>query len=65
MSIFFCFFISILAEMNRRSINLIKEESELISGFNVEYFGVEFTLIFIPEYGIIIFVVVLCLYLII
>jgi NADH:ubiquinone oxidoreductase subunit H len=57
--IFFCFFISILAEINRSPIDLVEGESELVSGFNVEYYGVEyyieFALIFIAEYGRIIF----------
>jgi len=55
MPIFFCFFIRILAEINRSPIDLVEGESELVSGFNVEYYGVEFALIFIAEYGIIIF----------
>jgi len=33
----------------------IENESELVFGFNVKYFGVEFALIFIVEYGIVIF----------
>jgi len=44
-SIFFCFFISILAEINRSPMDLVDGESELVSGFNVEYYGVEFALI--------------------
>jgi len=52
---FFCFFISILAEINQRPIDLVEGESELVSGFNVEYHGVKFALIFIAEYGIIFF----------
>jgi len=55
MPIFFCFFISILAEMNRSPMDLVEGESGLVSGFNVEYYGVEFALIFIAEYGRIIF----------
>lgn len=49
------FFIRILAELNRRPIDFIEGESELVSGFNVEYFRGGFGLIFIAEYGIIIF----------
>jgi len=41
--------------MNRRPIDLVEGESELVSGF--EYFEMEFALIFIftAEYGIITF----------
>jgi len=41
--------------MNRRPIDLVEGESELVSGFNVEYFGAEFVSIFIAEYGMILF----------
>jgi NADH:ubiquinone oxidoreductase subunit H len=53
-SIFFCFFIRILTETNQRSIDLVEGEYKLVSGFNVEYFKVEFALIFIAKYEIII-----------
>ena len=50
------FFVRVLAELNRRSIDFVKGESELVSGFNVmEYFNGAFALIFIAEYGIITF----------
>jgi NADH-quinone oxidoreductase subunit H len=53
------FFLRILAELNRRPIDLIEGESELVSGFNVEYFRGSFAIIFLGEYGIIIFIVYL------
>lgn len=55
MPLFIVFFISVLAELNRSPIDFIEGESELVSGFNVEYFSGGFALIFIAEYGMIIF----------
>lgn len=57
------FFISILAELNRRPIDFIEGESELVSGFNVEYFSGIFAIIFLAEYGIIIFISLIIIYL--
>lgn len=53
--LFIVFFIRILVELNRSPIDFIEGESELVSGFNIEYFRGGFALIFIAEYGIIIF----------
>lgn len=50
------FFIRSLAEINRSPIDLIEGESELVSGFNVEYFGTRFALIFLGEYGVVMFI---------
>lgn len=48
-------FVRILAELNRSPMDFIEGESELVSGFNIEYFRGSFALIFMGEYGIIIF----------
>ena len=53
--LFLIFFVRVLAELNRRPIDFVEGESELVSGFNVEYFSGVFALIFIAEYGMIIF----------
>nr|BCS80002.1 NADH dehydrogenase subunit 1 [Monomorium triviale] len=55
MPLFLVYFISILAELNRTPMDFIEGESELVSGFNVEYFSGGFALIFMAEYGMIIF----------
>uniref|UniRef100_UPI0030E06590 NADH dehydrogenase subunit 1 n=1 Tax=Echinolaelaps fukienensis TaxID=2902762 RepID=UPI0030E06590 len=53
--LFVMWFFTILAETNRTPFDLSEGESELVSGFNIEYSGIEFALIFMAEYGNILF----------
>ena len=56
---FFMFFISALAETNRVPFDLPEAESELVSGYNVEYAATTFVLFFLAEYSNILIMCVL------
>merc|ERR1711992_515917 len=51
--------ISCVAETNRTPFDFAEGESELVSGFNIEYGSAGFALIFIAEYARIIFMSVI------
>nr|AML26743.1 NADH dehydrogenase subunit 1 [Histeridae sp. BMNH 1274745] len=53
-------FVSCLAETNRTPFDFAEGESELVSGFNVEYSSGGFALIFLAEYSNIIFMSMVC-----
>ena len=58
--VFVIFIISILAETNRHPFDLPEAESELVSGYNVEYSAGGFALFFLGEYSSIILMSSLC-----
>nr|UFR82889.1 NADH dehydrogenase subunit 1 [Mecynorhina polyphemus] len=64
--IFMCFplsmvwFVSSLAETNRTPFDFVEGESELVSGFNVEYSSAGFAFIFMAEYASIMFMSFMC-----
>nr|ALO71044.1 NADH deshydrogenase subunit 1 [Pselaphinae sp. 6 EF-2015] len=53
-------FVSMLAETNRTPFDFAEGESELVSGFNVEYSSGGFAMIFLAEYSSILFMSMMC-----
>jgi len=61
--VFLCWLVTIIAESNRTPFDFAEGESELVSGFNIEYGRGGFATLFLAEYGIIIFMRYLVRYL--
>lgn len=54
--LFFVWLVVIVAEVNRSPFDFAEGERELVSGFNIEYGSGGFAILFISEYGNIIFI---------
>nr|QPC56421.1 NADH dehydrogenase subunit 1 [Nepanthia sp. M04] len=61
--LFLVWFVSTLAETNRSPFDLTEGESEIVSGYNVEYAGGPFAMFFIAEYANIVFINLLSVFL--
>ena len=48
---FVIFFLSATAEINRSPFDLLEAESEIITGYHIEYSGMKFALFYLGEYG--------------
>ncbi|MCL2140958.1 MAG: NADH-quinone oxidoreductase subunit NuoH [Dehalococcoidia bacterium] len=48
---FVVFMVAILAEINRTPFDLVEADSELTCGFNTEYSGMKFALLYLTEYS--------------
>lgn len=57
--VFIMFIRSVIAETNRAPFDFAEGESELVSGFNIEYGGGSFVLLFLAEYANILFISVI------
>jgi NADH-ubiquinone oxidoreductase chain 1 len=55
LDLFIIWLLILLVETNRSPYDFAEGESELVSGYNIEYIGVLFAYIFIAEYGMLVF----------
>lgn len=58
--IFFLWVVRIIAETNRAPFDFAEGESEIVSGFNIEFRAILFVLLYLSEYAIIIFISCFC-----
>ncbi len=47
---FLIYFIGASAELNRSPMDLLEADSEIVAGYNIEYSGIKFALLFLAEY---------------
>jgi NADH-ubiquinone oxidoreductase chain 1 len=52
--------VRIIAETNRAPFDFAEGESEIVSGFNIEFRAILFVLLYLSEYAIIIFISCFC-----
>ena len=60
LEVFFMWFVRALAETNRTPFDFVEGESELVSGYIVEYGAFGFTLLVLVEYGRIMMIRIIC-----
>jgi NADH-quinone oxidoreductase subunit H len=48
---FLVFFLATLAEINRTPFDLVEADSELAAGYNIEYSGMKFAMLYLVEYS--------------
>lgn len=60
LEVLFIWFVRALAETNRTPFDFVEGESELVSGYIVEYGAFGFTLLVLAEYGSIMFIRLIC-----
>jgi len=60
--ILLAWFLTLLAETNRAPLDFAEGESELVSGFNVEYASGLFALLFLGEYTVILYMCVITIF---
>nr|ABF18669.1 NADH dehydrogenase subunit 1 [Microcotyle sebastis] len=55
LTLYICSVIGVMSECNRSPFDFSESESDLVSGFNTDYYGASFAILFASEYSIMIF----------